>query len=268
MPSKPASSNWLALQKTLPKARKRNRDTEDLPRKRRKIEVAETTPQTTATQIKGREPTHGATDETKSDSRAALQKMILGEVEYTEAQRLPGKYLALDCEMVGVGPEGIESALARVSIVNFHGALLLDAFVRPKERVVDYRTEWSGVRERDMVNARPFAEVQSQVASLIKDRILIGHAVFNDLKALLLTHPRPLIRDTQAYAGRFKVSKSKYAALRSLVQQEVGVTIQSGEHSSVTDARATMAVYRLHRREWEKGSIGPRISPSKRKGKA
>jgi RNA exonuclease 4 len=54
--------------------------------------------------------------------------------------------------MVGVGPSGSESALARVSLVNFHGAVQLDAFVRPRERVVDYRTEFSGVRERDMVD--------------------------------------------------------------------------------------------------------------------
>ena len=30
--------------------------------------------------------------------------------------------------------------------------------------------------------AKPFEEVQKRVAELLKDRILIGHAVFNDLK--------------------------------------------------------------------------------------
>lgn len=30
--------------------------------------------------------------------------------------------------------------------------------------------------------AKPFEEVQKQVADLVKDRILIGHAVHNDLK--------------------------------------------------------------------------------------
>ncbi|KAJ7626990.1 ribonuclease H-like domain-containing protein [Roridomyces roridus] len=270
--TKPSSSNWLALQKTLPKpSRKRERDSEDVPRKRRKIERDDSVskpppPPPSVTRDSGRADL--GSDEVKNgESLVALRRMILGQMEYTEAQQLPGKYLALDCEMVGVGPEGTESVLARVSLVNFHGAVLLDAFVRPKERVVDYRTEWSGVRERDMVNARPFVEVQSQVSELIKDRILIGHALFNDLKALLLDHPRPLTRDTQSYAGRFKVSKSKYVALRNLVQQEVGVTIQGGEHSSVTDARATMAVYRLHRREWEKGSVGLRGMAASMKGK-
>ena len=54
--------------------------------------------------------------------------------------------------MVGVGPNGSESSLARVSLVNFHGAVILDEFVRQRERVTDYRTLVSGVRETDMIN--------------------------------------------------------------------------------------------------------------------
>jgi len=53
--------------------------------------------------------------------------------------------------MVGVGIEGAESSLARVSLVNYYGAVQLDEFVRQKERVVDYRTQWSGIREMDMI---------------------------------------------------------------------------------------------------------------------
>lgn len=63
----------------------------------------------------------------------------------------PGKFLALDCEMVGIGIDGSESSLARVSLVNFYGAIQLDEFVRQRERVVDYRTQFSGVRETDMI---------------------------------------------------------------------------------------------------------------------
>ena len=52
--------------------------------------------------------------------------------------------------MVGVGVEGLESSLARVSLVNFYGAIELDEIVRQKERVVDYRTQYSGLRPADM----------------------------------------------------------------------------------------------------------------------
>lgn len=55
--------------------------------------------------------------------------------------------------MVGVGlTTAPESSLARVSIVNYEGAVMLDVFVRQREKVVDWRTQWSGIRETDMVN--------------------------------------------------------------------------------------------------------------------
>ncbi|KJA20623.1 hypothetical protein HYPSUDRAFT_42931 [Hypholoma sublateritium FD-334 SS-4] len=263
------SGNWLALQKQLDSQKKKNSDSQhgrdEGSRKRRKVEREEPNKRFsthTITSEQGLAPTagpsapHAPTSMTwkNGESVDLLQQMALGNVEYTPQQELPGKFLALDCEMVGVGIDGAESSLARVSLVNFYGAVILDEFVRQKERVVDYRTQWSGIRESDMIHAHKFEDVQKRVAQLLQDRILVGHAVHNDLKALLLSHPRAQTRDTQIYAHKFAVTKSKRVALRNLVKDELGLTIQGGEHSSITDARATMAVYRLHKKEWEKGS--------------
>ena len=55
--------------------------------------------------------------------------------------------------MVGFGPEGIEDMLARVSIVNYFGQVLLDAYVRPTDRVTDWRTKYSGIRPADVLNS-------------------------------------------------------------------------------------------------------------------
>ena len=62
-------------------------------------------------------------------------------------------------------------------------------------------------------------------------------SILSFLQALLLSHPRPQTRDTQVYAHRHKLVKTKIAALRNLVQQELGVAIQTGEHSSVRHPR-------------------------------
>jgi len=62
------------------------------------------------------------------------------------------KVLALDCEMVGIGNDGKESALARVSIVNQHGVCVYDKFVAPGEEVTDYRTSFSGIRPHNLKN--------------------------------------------------------------------------------------------------------------------
>jgi len=79
--------------------------------------------------------------------------------------RSRGKFVAVDCEMVGIGPDGKASSLAWVSVVNFHGVVPLDEFVRQRERVVDYQTEYSGIRPGELIlRAKPFAVVQKQVA--------------------------------------------------------------------------------------------------------
>ncbi|KAH8556597.1 RNA exonuclease 4 [Umbelopsis sp. PMI_123] len=166
-----------------------------------------------------------------------------------------GKYVAIDCEMVGVGPEGEESALARVSLVNYNGAVLMDDFVKPQERVTDFRTSVSGITPKHLVNAISFKEAQKKVADIIKDRILVGHAVYNDLKALMLDHPRILIRDTSRYKPFRKHSKGRTPGLKLLVKEVLSISIQSGSHSSVEDARFTMLLYKKVKSEWDR-SLG------------
>ena len=61
-----------------------------------------------------------------------------------------GKCIALDCEMVGTGPTGDFSVLARCSIVNHHGNTLYDKYVAPVDVITDYRTAYSGIRPRDL----------------------------------------------------------------------------------------------------------------------
>lgn len=155
-----------------------------------------------------------------------------------------GKYVGMDCEMVGVGDGGRESALARVSIVDFHGRQVYDSFVRPKERVADWRTAVSGVSAKDMPSARTFGEVQSQVAELVKGRIVVGHDLRHDMQALMLDHPLKLVRDTARYSGFKKYGHGRKPALRNLAREILGVEIQKGQHSSIEDARVAMLLFR------------------------
>lgn len=80
------------------------------------------------------------------------------------------KYVAMDCEMVGVGFNGQEDMLARVSIVNKRGDVLLDKFVKARETVTDYRTSVSGIRPHDMTNGEEFKAVQEEVLQLIQGK--------------------------------------------------------------------------------------------------
>ncbi|KAG8997141.1 3'-5' exonuclease [Tulasnella sp. JGI-2019a] len=181
---------------------------------------------------------------------AHLKKMILGQLRYTKAQRSElGQYLAVDCEMVGLGPGGKKDSLARVSIVNYYGAIVLDTFVRQATPVTDYRTRYSGVRPEDVEgpNAQDFSHVKKTVKTLIKGRTLIGHTLHKDLQVLHLSHPPSLKNDVRENPDwKWKFPEIKTPGLKMLVQNELGVRIQDGEHDSVTDARAALALFCLH----------------------
>lgn len=111
--------------------------------------------------------------------------------------------VAIDCEFVGIGADGTGDALARVSIVNFHAHVLYDKYVKPVEPVTDYRTAVSGIRPAHIhsITAVSFKTAQREVADLLEGRIIVGHALQNDLSVLLLSHPKHLIRDTSKYKG-------------------------------------------------------------------
>lgn len=100
------------------------------------------------------------------------------------------KALGMDCEMVGVGPTGEDSIVARVSIVNQFGKCVYDKYVKPTQQVTDYRTAVSGIRPENLKQGEQFEVVQKEVAEMLKGRILVGHALHNDLKVLFLDHPK------------------------------------------------------------------------------
>lgn len=202
-----------------------------------------------------------------------------------------GKYLALDCEMVGttdVTPLAVHahnreanitktpeySIVARVSFVNYNGDTIYDAYVLPPPgvRVSDYRSRWSGISPKDLVPGNPdtkprtFDKMQKEVDALMQGRILVGHALKNDMAVLGLTHPKWDIRDTSRYpkyremaavAGRNgKMGKARTPSLKRLASEVLGLEIQTGSgHNSVEDARSAMLLFRREKMGFEQEAV-------------
>ncbi|PON97513.1 Exonuclease/helicase-like [Trema orientale] len=185
----------------------------------------------------------------RSDARPCDSQVLINPLTPLNDDFSITDAVAMDCEMVGVG-QGNKSALGRATVVNKWGNVIFDEFVRPVERVVDFRTQISGIRPRDLRKAKDFRAVQKKVAELIKGRILVGHALRNDLKALLLSHPKKDMRDTSEYPPFLREGYSR--ALRHLAAEFLNVEIQNGEHCPIQDARAAMVLYQKNRKEWEK----------------
>jgi RNA exonuclease 4 len=158
--------------------------------------------------------------------------------------------------------------LARVSLVDWNGNTLLDTFVQVPQRVTDFRTHVSGVRPsdityKDSTPSQTLLDVttcRKKVGQLLEGKIVIGHALQNDFRALMLHHPKERIRDTARYPPLMKArgkngGKLRPRKLRDLVYEYVmGMEIQKkGQaHSSVEDAIGVMEVYKSVRDGWEK----------------
>ena len=186
------------------------------------------------------------------------QESIRQKADEQLPESYKSRYVALDCEMVGIGSDGKQSALARVSLVDWYGKVLLDTFVQVPTRVTDFRTHVSGVEPKHIQKqqAMDVTECRQQVATILKGKVLVGHALQNDLHALFLQHPKDDIRDTAKYRPFQRVVRTKWRPrkLRDLVKQHLGKSIQvAGEsHDSVEDAASTMELFKRVREEWEK----------------
>eukprot|EP00602_Paraphysomonas_sp_CaronLab_P001562 CAMPEP_0185031748 /NCGR_PEP_ID=MMETSP1103-20130426/19369_1 /TAXON_ID=36769 /ORGANISM="Paraphysomonas bandaiensis, Strain Caron Lab Isolate" /LENGTH=237 /DNA_ID=CAMNT_0027567371 /DNA_START=19 /DNA_END=729 /DNA_ORIENTATION=+ len=236
------SSNWASLKRKLNDTSDTKR-VKDAPNKKRKRSDI-----TDAVRLKQTIQSEGAG--TCSMNGSAVPGDDLDATEKS-------KYIALDCEMVGIGSSGKRSALARCCLVDFDGNKIYDKFVRPKSFVTDFRTKYSGVRKSDLRKgvAVTLEECMQQVAALIHGKILVGHALHNDLDVLMLSHHRSQIRDTATYAPYMRAhgkagGKMRPRSLRDLSKQFLGLTIQDGEHDPGIDAKSAMMLYRLKRDEW------------------
>ncbi|KAM6309473.1 LOW QUALITY PROTEIN: interferon-stimulated 20 kDa exonuclease-like 2 [Podargus strigoides] len=174
------------------------------------------------------------------------------------SQNLPGppvphKLVAVDCEMVGTGPGGRVSALARCSIVGYRGDVVYDRYIRPAAPIVDYRTRWSGIR-RQHSQAVPFGQAQREILRIL-GKVVVGHAIHNDFKALKYSHPAALTRDTSKMPllnRRGGFPENTPISLKRLAKELLHKDIQVGSgHSSVGGRRAAMELYKVVEAEWE-----------------
>lgn len=172
-------------------------------------------------------------------------------------EQLEGEFpnvYSVDCEMVRT-TEGFE--LARVTLLKLCPSLddsekyiiVLDEYVRPQHQVIDYLTQYSGIKPQMLENVTTtLEEVQATLLSIIcKDDIVIGQSLENDLKALRFAHFN--VVDT---AVLFRSSEGKKYSLRHLsailLKQQIQGDYKNG-HCSQEDAAASLklAVRRARR---------------------
>ncbi|KAK3564733.1 hypothetical protein QTP86_024878 [Hemibagrus guttatus] len=175
----------------------------------------------------------------------------------------PSVLLAMDCEMVGTGPNGQFSELARCSLLDYSGTVIYDKYVLPPRPVTNYRTQWSGIKKEHLINALPYEDARNEILQIIKGKVIIGHALCHDFAVLRMSLPYHMVRDTSS----FHLLRQMYGAstgcisLKKLTKSLLNRSIQVDRagHCSVEDALAALDLYKLVEEEWEK-SLQPQNS--------
>ena len=178
------------------------------------------------------------------------------------------KPLAIDCEMVRV--DDSKNALGRVSVVDYYGNVVYDSLCKPEGNITNPLTRITGLTRKELKCAPPFKKVRRDVERILKvseislfktglfqNRVVVGHAVSNDFKALDIDHPIEDIRDTAETDFAKKkagFNTTQQVSLKRLSAALLKKDIQCHYHDSVEDARTTMEIYKLVEEDFEKAA--------------
>lgn len=160
------------------------------------------------------------------------------------------KIVAMDCEMVGTGLFGSQSELARCSIVDYHGNVLYDKFVKPEGVITDYRTPVSGIHPSHMETAVPFCTARKEILDILQGNLVVGHALHNDFEVLKENMAKYNIWDTATDRTLRRIGNLegyRRVSLKVLCERILKKNIQTSRHghSSVEDANATIELFKV-----------------------
>lgn len=125
----------------------------------------------------------------------------------------------------GWGLPTASSCAHRLEVSNGNGKRIC-ACAEPKDHV------WiGGVPERHWRGAPLLVKVTARTSAAIYSKLLIGHGLQNDLRALGVSHPKHLTRDTMA-VPLFQTRRGHARTLKALAAQFLNMQIQTRRHSA------------------------------------
>ncbi|KAI6756143.1 hypothetical protein HG530_011879 [Fusarium avenaceum] len=163
------------------------------------------------------------------------------------------KAIALDCEMAGV--RGGASELVSICVVDFFsGEILLNSLVKPRQPIIDWRTQIHGIGPTKMSVAVARKEAldgwetaREELFNLVNtDTVIVGQSLHHDLKVLRVAHAQVLdtailTSDAAANPG---AQSARIWGLQSLCADLLGLRIlhETMKHDVVEDTMATREV--------------------------
>jgi len=166
------------------------------------------------------------------------------------------QWVSLSTLSVGTSRAGTVPMLARVSLVDFRGNIILDTYVRPTTPVMNYRIEETGIETHHLEQGIDIAQVQSLVTQAISGKVVVGHSLWKDFYLLGMSYPALATRDTALFIPyRAMINQNdldSIIGLNTLVRILMQRLISVNHQDSLENARAAMDLYRSAQDAWEK----------------
>ncbi|KZS98990.1 cysteine proteinase [Sistotremastrum niveocremeum HHB9708] len=202
----------------------------------------------------------------------------------------PGTLVSIDAEFVQMQQEETEFrsdgtkkivrpsrlSLARVSVLRGdgpkQGVPFIDDHIHTSETIVDYLTEFSGIRFGDLDPHLSRHTLVPLKVAYKKLRLLvdlgctfIGHGLLKDFRIInIFVHPEQVIDTVDLY---FLRERQRRLSLRFLSWIVLDQNIQTDTHDSIEDARSALLLYGAYHKFEEQGIFDQKLESIYKEGK-